>query len=89
MAAKDQVTEKLRSMGYDAVNDSGVVVVKTPSPDIEVVKKNIMKIFEEINYNSSWGITGVAGPQKDTVSRDADILSYESDAGSGQRDFVL
>ena len=52
---KEQAAEYLRGLGYDAIEEDGLVLVRLPEVPTAQERFKILSHLREINYSSSFG----------------------------------
>ena len=67
--SKDEVVELLKKQGYNATNESGVVIISIK--DSSFTEQDVRNKLKELNYQMSFGITGIkSNPLKSTTVTD-------------------
>ena len=53
--SKEEAAEYLRSLGYDAIEEDGTVMIRFNRIATESDKRKLLSHLREIGYGSSWG----------------------------------
>ena len=53
--SKEEAAEYLRSLGYDAIEEDGTVLIRFNRIATESDKRKLVSHLREIGYGSSWG----------------------------------
>ena len=75
---KDDVVKELINKGFDAVNSSGVVIVRYSSGMYADFRTNVGSVLRDLGYRGSWGLASTGSVAKEHFSADIEAASAEA-----------